>query len=144
MRVFPGISVVTLGVRNVERATIFYESLGWRLSRRSSRPAVSFFHMNNLVLELRPSDALARRVGIPDDGGEDGLVVLGQHYGGAESVAHALERARTAGGQIVRPVRSLRTGAVRGSFADPDNHVWNIVFDPRHLPGHDGSVSLAP
>jgi catechol 2,3-dioxygenase-like lactoylglutathione lyase family enzyme len=143
MRVFPGISVVTLGVRNVERATIFYESLGWRASRQDSSTAASFFRLNNLVLELRPSDVLARSTGLPGIR-DTGLVVLGQNYGGVHAATGALKQAGLAGGALLRPLGPQRGGHIEGSFADPDGHVWSVVFDPRRPPAPDGSVSLAP
>jgi catechol 2,3-dioxygenase-like lactoylglutathione lyase family enzyme len=137
MRLFPGLSVLTLGVSSVDRATRFYERLGWRRSRASTR-AESVFELNNLLLRLAPGDALARDLGARDEGS---FAVHGQHYGDAGSVSRAMELAVDAGAQVLSG-RLLGKNGFTGAFADPDGHVWELAFDPALTPGPDGSIRL--
>jgi catechol 2,3-dioxygenase-like lactoylglutathione lyase family enzyme len=141
MRVFLGVSSLTLGVRSVAQASSFYEGLGWRLALSASSPAISVFELNNLLLMLQPSDALER-----DTRGAPCRVALTQNYGSPQAVAFAMEQARLAGAKILRTAtpetfgRRGHVGKAHGLFADPDGHVWEIVSDPRALPAPDGSV----
>jgi catechol 2,3-dioxygenase-like lactoylglutathione lyase family enzyme len=137
MRLFPGLSVLTLGVSSVDRATLFYERLGWRRARTASTRAETIFELNNLLLRLTPSDALARDVGAA---GPHVHAVHGQHYGDRNAISLALEQAELAGARILS-ARARLNGAA-GAFADPDGHVWEMVFDPARIPGPDGSVRL--
>ncbi len=138
MRLFPGLSVLTLGVSNVDRATLFYERLGWRRAKVASTRTQTIFELNNLLLRLAPSDALARDLGFA--GGEI-HVVHGQHYGDGEAISRAMDQADHAGARILSG-RLFGGEGVSGAFADPDGHVWELVFDPARIPGPDGSVRL--
>ncbi len=148
MRVFPGLSSMTLGVRSVEHAAVFYEKLGWKRSDHSSR-AVAVFELNNLLLFLRPADALARDLRASALAGLRGFCAHTQNYGNGPAVHAVLEQARTAGAQILRDAtietfgrRTANGTGLRGAFADPDGHVWDIVHDPRLIPAPDGSLEL--
>lgn len=59
MRMYPAVSIITLGVADVARASRFYQSLGWRLSSGASTANISFFSLNNIVLALFNEDSLA-------------------------------------------------------------------------------------
>lgn len=138
MRVFPGVSCITLGVEDVQRSTIFYEMLGWRVSRRASGPDASYFQLNNIVLALRSTAALAEVR--PDEATP--TMVLNQHYGSHRSVAKALyvaARARAPG--VFGPSRT-HDGGSSGGFVDLDGHAWSIAYDPACPPSPDGSLIL--
>ncbi len=137
MRLYPGLSCLTLGVSSVDRATLFYERLGWRRARSASTRSETIFELNNLLLRFTPSDALALDVGAADP---HVYAVHSQHYGDRNAISLALEQAEQAGARILI-ARSGVNGAA-GAFADPDGHVWEMVFDPARIPGPDGSVRL--
>jgi catechol 2,3-dioxygenase-like lactoylglutathione lyase family enzyme len=137
MRLYPGLSSLTLGVSNVDRATLFYERLGWRRARTASSRSESIFELNNLLLRLAPSDALALDLGATD---AHVYAVHGQHYGDRDAISRAMEQAEHAGARLLE-ARARANGA-SGAFADPDGHVWELVFDPARIPGPDGSVRL--
>jgi len=132
MRLFPGLSVLTLGVGNVARATAFYERLGWRVSKAASTRAQTVFELNNLLLRIAPSDAVARDLAAPE---RRPMTTYAQHYGDPASVARALETAQSAGAEIL-----AHGGDARAAFADPDGHVWELVYDSRMIPAADGTV----
>ncbi|MDB5542935.1 MAG: putative Glyoxalase/bleomycin resistance protein/dioxygenase [Hyphomicrobiales bacterium] len=137
MRLYPGLSCLTLGVSNVDRATLFYERLGWRRARIASTRAESFFELNNLLLRLTPSDALAQDVGAAEPHVH---AVHSQHYGDRNAISLVMEQAGQAGARLLGA--QARLSGASGAFADPDGHVWEMVFDPARIPGPDGSVRL--
>ncbi|MDB5508385.1 MAG: Glyoxalase/bleomycin resistance protein/dioxygenase [Hyphomicrobiales bacterium] len=141
MRVFPGISCITLAVRDVERATIFYEMLGWRVSRRASGPGESYFQLNNIVLALRHADSLTPVSG-DQHPGAPAAILLHQHYGSERAVAKALDVAARAGASGLFGPDKFADGRSVCGFSDPDGHRWHIAFDPARPPSPDGSLSL--
>ena len=142
MRLFPGLSSLTLGVSSLPEATAFYEKLGWKHLADESTSATSVFVLNNMLLILRDDGLMRRDLNAGDL--RDPLAACGQNYGDPPSVSEALERARDAGATILREAGpetfAKRTAGTRGVFSDPDGHVWDIVYDPRRMPAADGSV----
>ena len=152
MRLYPAISIVTLGVLNIERATRFYEALGWRRSAGASTEAISFFSLNNLVLALFGENALVKDSGlVPQQQEQRALqpdaikpprIVLAQNYPSETAVRQAMDEAVNAGGrQLVAPETTF-WGGYHGVFADPDGHVWELAFNPFFPLAPDGSVDL--
>jgi predicted lactoylglutathione lyase len=142
MRLFPALSSLTLGVRSLPQATAFYEKLGWKHLADESTSAASVFVLNNVLLILRADDLMRRDLKAGE--ARDPVAACGQNYGDPPSVSAALERAREAGATILREAGpetfAKRSEGARGVFSDPDEHVWDIVYDPRRMPSADGSV----
>ena len=147
MRLFPGLSSLTLGVSSLPEATAFYEKLGWKRLPEESSAAASVFILNNVLLILRLDILMQRDLNAGDV--RDPLAAYGQNYGDAPSVAAAVDRAREAGATILREAgpetfakRKPGEDGARGVFSDPDGHLWDMVYDPRLIPAADGSVRL--
>ena len=144
MRLFPGLSSLTLGVSSLPEATAFYEKLGWKKLPEESSAATSVFIFNNVLLILRVDNLMRRDL----NAGElrDPLAACGQNYGDGPSVSAALERARDAGATILREagpeIFAKRAEGTRGVFSDPDGHVWDVVHDPGRMPAADGSLRV--
>lgn len=148
MRFYPGVSMITLGVGDVRRASAFYERLGWTRSKRFSNPRISFFALNTIVLALYPRDALAEDSGFSGDAGiADSAfsgVTLAQNFGAPAAVDAAMKEALDAGAlQLVSPCPT-HWGGYHGVFADPDGHVWELAYNPFVPAGPDGSLTLEP
>ena len=58
MSIDPRISLITLGVDDVERATAFYERLGWKKSA-ASQDGITFIQLKGTVLGLFGREKLA-------------------------------------------------------------------------------------
>ena len=142
MRLFPGLSSLTLGVSSLPEATAFYEKLGWKKLPEESSAAASVFRLNNVLLILRVDDVMRRDLHAGPL--RDPLAACGQNYGDGPSVSAALERARDAGATILREAGpetfAKRTAGTRGVFSDPDGHVWDVVHDPSRMPAADGTL----
>jgi predicted lactoylglutathione lyase len=124
----PRVSLVTLGVADLERSRRFYEALGWR---STSRPedGVVFFQSGGMVLALWSREELQKDSGIEDGGGWGG-VTLACNLRSPTEVDAFIERAREAGARIPRAGAETSWGGYSGVFIDPDGHPWEVAHNP--------------
>jgi uncharacterized protein len=135
------LSLVTLGVADLERSRRFYEDgLGWR--RGNNHPEVVFFQIGGAVLALWRRDALAQDAGLPDAGSGFGGITLAYNARTREEVDAVLAEAEAAGANILKPAEDAFWGGYSGYFADPDGHVWEVAWNPEWTVADDGSVRL--
>ena len=137
------LSVVTLGVADLERSRRFYETgLGWAASA-ASQDGVVFFQLGGMALALYPRPALAADVGLADApaAGFAG-VTLAYNGRNRDEVADVLETAVKAGGALLKPAQDVFWGGHSGYFADPDGHAWEVAWNPFWPLDADGSVRL--
>jgi len=128
----PRISFVTLGVRDLARATHFYSAtLG--LSQKETPPEVAFFEMGRTWLALYPRRLLAEDAGVPDDGQGFTGFALAHNVRSTEAVDRLLQRAAEGGGRLVKPGVKTDWGGYSGYFADPDGFLWEVAWNP-HFP----------
>ena len=134
------VSLITLGVADLERARRFYEDgLGWR--RGNDHPEVVFYQIGGAVLALWGREALAKDSGLADAGGFGGIA-LAYNARTREEVDAVLAEAKAAGGTILKPAEHAFWGGYSGYFADPDGHPWEVAWNPGWTLAADGSVSL--
>lgn len=131
-------SLVTLGVADMEKAAAFYEALGWQ--RVESQEGVIAFDLIGQTLGLFPRAALAEDIGVSEEtlAGHGGIT-LAYNVRGQEEVAPLLERAVAAGGKLLKPAQDVFWGGHHGYFADPDGHIWEVAFNPFAPLGLDGA-----
>lgn len=122
------ISLITLGVPDVEKAAAFYEALGWR--RAESPDGVIAFDLISQTLGLYPLAALAADIGLPADALGTGAVSLSHNTRSKEEVAELLAAAEAAGAEILKPAQDVFWGGHHGYFRSPDGHLWEIAFNP--------------
>ena len=134
------VSLITLGVADLERARRFYEALGWN-SPSVPEDGVVFFQCGGLVLALWSRSSLADDSTVVDGGGWGG-VTLAYNVGAAEEVDTVLEEARAAGATIGRPGAATFWGGYSGVFIDPDGHPWEVAHNPFWTIRPDGGVSI--
>jgi len=133
------ISLVTLGVADVARATAFYQALGWPLSPSSAEGEVSFFRTAGGLLGLFGAADLAADASAqaPPATGFRG-VTLAINVADPQEVDAALAAAVAAGGTLQQPARTTEWGGYSGYFADPDGHAWEVAHNPFWPLGPDG------
>lgn len=136
----PRISVVTLGVADVERSTAFYRALGWQPSSASVPGQVTFFALQGAILSLWGRDDLAAESHA--DGGRPGAISTAINLESREAVDAAFERVREAGGRVTAPPQATDWGGYSGYIADPDGHLWEIAHNPFWPLGPDGRPSI--
>ena len=135
------VSLITLGVADLERATAFYGALGWTPHARSVPGEVAFFQAGALVVALWSRAALASDTGVVDGGGWGG-VTLAHNVATTAEVDAILEVADRAGGVVTRAGAPTDWGGYSGVFRDPDGHAWEVAVNPEWVLGADGAVLL--
>jgi predicted lactoylglutathione lyase len=134
------ISLITLGVRDLERARRFYEQLGWQ-SGAAPADDVVFFQAGGMVLGLWGREQLAEDSVVEDSGGWGG-VTLAYNTRTPEEVDEVTEQARAAGAQIVREPAETPWGGYSSALLDPEGHAWEIAHNPGWTITSDGSTQL--
>ena len=131
------ITVITLGVDDLERAVAFYrDGLGLKtegiVGTEFEHGAVAFFDLQaGLKLALWPHGSLAHDAGLPVGTPGATELSLGHNVASKEEVDAVIEQARRAGAQIVKPAQETFWGGYAGYFHDPDQHLWEIVWNPQ-------------
>jgi catechol 2,3-dioxygenase-like lactoylglutathione lyase family enzyme len=133
------LSLVTLGVADLDRAREFYESLGWR--RGDDNDDVVFFQTGGMIVALWDRAALADDSAVEDTGGWGG-VSLALNVRSPEEVDDVLEEARAAGAVIGRAGAETFWGGYSGVFVDPDGHPWEVAHNPFWTVTEDGRTLL--
>jgi catechol 2,3-dioxygenase-like lactoylglutathione lyase family enzyme len=134
------VSVVTLGVSDLDRARRFYEALGWS-SRSTPEDGVVFFQSGGMVLALWDRATLAEDSTVDDPGGWGGIT-LAHNVGSPEQVDEVLREAEAAGATIGRPGASTLWGGYSGVFIDPDGHPWEVAHNPFWRMDEAGAISI--
>src|SRR5260370_27984257 len=115
----PYVSIVTLGVADLERALRFYrDGLGWPLSSAGGGD-VAFFRTGGVVLSLYPRALLAADAHLADVGSGFGGIALAHNVPSAEAVDRVLAEAVAAGGALLTPAGGGGWGRCPRRFADP-------------------------
>lgn len=158
----PRISVVTLGVSDLDRAVAFYEAMGLERHEKFTE-GVAFFQMGGLILALWPRDELAREAGREVSAGHR---AGGTHVGMAgrtavsevrpdfsgvalayntrtpDEVAELLDRAEKAGGRRLKSAQRAFWGGVQGYFEDTEGNLWEVAWNPDFPIDAEGRISL--
>ena len=127
----PRLSILTLGVRDLDRSVAFYrDGLGLKLAAQSNE-LIAYFPLRGLWLALFPMELLAIDTRIPLRDFGRAPVVLAHHVEERALVDAMLAQAVAAGGRITKAALDTDWGGYAGFFADPDDHLWEIVWDPK-------------
>lgn len=135
------VTLITLGVADLDAARAFYARLGWR-EHPGSPPGVAFFQMHGAVLSLFGSKALAEDQGRPAASLGTGAMTLAQNFGTEAEVDAAYALALAAGGTALKVPQKVFWGGYSGYWADPDGHVWELAMNPFWPLSADGSLTL--
>lgn len=125
----PRISMITLGTRDLERSTRFYEQ-GLGLPRLEMPGDVAFFSLQGSWLGLYGWGDLAADAGLPVEGEGFRGFALAHNVRSRAEVDQLLDQAVGAGGRSVQPARDTDWGGYSGYFADPDGHLWEVAWNP--------------
>lgn len=135
----PRITVITLGVDDLDKAVQFYgDGLGLATKGITGKEfefgAVAFFDLENgLKLALWPRTSIAHDTGISVQNSSSTEMTIGQNVNTKEEVDAGMAKAAAAGAQIIKPAASTFWGGYAGYFQDPDGHIWELVYNPELL-----------
>lgn len=135
----PRVSIITLGVEDLERSRSFYERLGWPRCMTKAE-GIAFFRAGGMLLALYPRHELAKDANLADEGhGFDGFT-LAYNTRTREEVDSTLAEAEAAGAKILKPAQEAFWGGYSGYFADPDGFAWEVAWNPSFEIAEDGRL----
>ncbi|MEX2517728.1 MAG: VOC family protein [Paracoccaceae bacterium] len=134
------VSVITLGVADLARSRRFYtQGFGWAPVFENEE--IVFYQMNGLVLGTWLRSALEAELKRPGPAAP-GAFALAHNVGARGEVEPAMERLAAAGGEFLRPAGAPAHGGFRGYVADPDDHAWEIAWNPAWPVDDEGRVTF--
>ena len=144
------VSVITLGVDDLDRAVRFYrDGLGWHtdgvVGREFEHGAVAFFDLlGGGRLALWPRTSLAADTQLPAGARSPAEFSLGHNVGSQAAVDQVMTRATAAGARIVKPAQATFYGGYAGYFQDPDGHLWEVAWNPQWQVEDDDVDAVRP
>ncbi len=140
----PRISIITLGVADLERSYRFYhQGLGFPTSGAPDKEVV-FFRTQGVCLALYPFDQLQKEVPAGEGPEQRGpaAITLAHNTRTQKEVDQILAQAEAAGGRLVKPAQPTFWGGYSGYFADPDGYLWEIAYADFWQFNQDGSLLI--
>lgn len=131
-----GISVITLGVDDLERAVAFYrDGLGLPtqgiIGAEFEHGSVAFFQLQpGLKLALWPRSSIARDTGLEASAASPTSLTLGHNVASVEAVDSVMDQASRAGARVIKSAQTTFYGGYAGYFQDTEGHLWEVVFNP--------------
>jgi catechol 2,3-dioxygenase-like lactoylglutathione lyase family enzyme len=135
------LTLITLGVSDLERAARFYTALGMKRGMKKAE-GVAFFDAGGAVLALWGRSDLAKDAGMPDTKPGFSGVALAFNVADEAAADQVLLAAKAAGGKIVKPAERAFWGGYTGYFSDPDGHLWEVAHNPGFPLDARGQVEL--
>ncbi len=130
----PRINMITLGVKDIEKAIQFYAN-GLGFPRMPYEGGAAFFTLNGSWLSLYPWNALAEDATVNVSGSGFRGITLAHVVSTKEEVRAVLNQAVKFGGKLIKPAQNVFWGGYSGYFADPDGHLWEVAWNPHFWPG---------
>lgn len=134
------VTMITLGVSDLDRSKAFYATLGW--TPTIEQEAVVFYQLHGSVLGLFGLGPLAADQGRPDAKLGTGAMTLAQNFPTEAEVDAAHADALAAGATSLKAPEKVFWGGYSGYYADPDGHVWEVAMNPFSPLNEDGSWTL--
>lgn len=95
---------------------------------------VVFFDLEaGLKLALYPRKSLALDATLPLGQPSATELSIGHNVTSKQEVDAVMEQARMAGAILVKPAQDTFWGGYAGYFQDPDQHLWEIAWNPQWL-----------
>jgi predicted lactoylglutathione lyase len=135
------VSIVTLGVTDLERSRGFYERLGWRQSMAKAQGVV-FFQAGGMAVALYPRQELAKDANVAPDGDGFAGMTLAFNARTRQDVDSVLAEAKAAGAAILKPAQDVFWGGYSGYFSDPDGFLWEVAWNPFFPIAEDGTIRI--
>lgn len=133
----PRITLLTLGVDDLERSLRFYRD-GLRfptegiVGKEFEHGAVVFIDLQpGLRLALWPRESIAHDTGLAVTPSSPTGMTLGHNVSSKSEVDAVMSKAAAAGAKIIKPAHDTFWGGYAGYFQDPDGHLWEVVWNPQ-------------
>lgn len=133
----PRITLLTLGVDDLSKSLTFYRD-GLGLPTRGivgtefEHGAVAFFELQpGLQLAIWPRADIAHDAKLARTDRSPTEFTIGHNVGSEDEVDAVMAQARLAGARIVKPAATTFWGGYAGYFQDPDDHLWEVAWNPQ-------------
>lgn len=128
----PRMTVITLGVSDLARATAFYREI-FSTPPITQHAGVTFIPLPGVWLSLYPLEKLAEDIGeeakLPASGTFCGFT-LAYNARSKEELMNIFVRVADAGAHIAKAPQDTFWGGYSGYFTDPDGHYWEVAWGP--------------
>ena len=138
----PRISMITLGVSDLEKSIGFYRD-GLGLPVREGPANIAFFELNGTWLSLYPRESLAKDATVSAAGSGFQGFALAHNVSSEKDVDAVLAEAVDAGGELIKPAQKVEWGGYSGYFKDPDGFLWEVAHNPFTWIGPSDGRALA-
>ncbi|MGD7044786.1 VOC family protein [Jeotgalibacillus proteolyticus] len=132
----PRVSVITIGVDNLEASFHFYrDGLGFPtdgiVGEEFEYGAVEFFDLQpGLKLAIWNRQSIAHETKVQAGSPSPTEFTLGHNVNSKAEVDDVMTKAKNAGASITDPAHDTFWGGYSGHFQDPDGHLWEVVWNP--------------
>jgi catechol 2,3-dioxygenase-like lactoylglutathione lyase family enzyme len=125
----PRISLITLGVDNLQRQIEFYRD-GLGLPLRDGPDGIAFFETGGAWFSLYDRKSLAADAKTDPESSGFRRFTLAHNVKTKEEVDAVLEQARAAGARIAKEAEMAEWGGYSGYFEDPEGFLWEVAWNP--------------
>lgn len=124
------LSIITLGVSDLKKATHFYEDkFGWKKSDFSNKN-ISFFVLNGMQLALFEKNDLAKDADVNSEGNGFKAFTLAYNTKSKNEVDDLIAELKAKGVKIVKKQEEVIWGGYSAYIADLDHNLWEICYNP--------------
>ena len=138
--------MLTVGVDDLEASVRFYrDGLGLPtegiIGREFEHGAVAFFQLQpGLLLAVWPRESIAHDARVAQTARSATEFTIGHNVRSTDEVDQVMAQARAAGARVLKPAAPTVWGGYAGYFQDPDDHLWEVLWNPQLLPDDDGTM----
>lgn len=135
------VSLITIGAINLPKLRQFYQSLGWQETEMSSDNYCAF-KTAGVILSIFPLEELEKDSGVKISRSPDTYqgVTLAINVDEPNQVDSTIERIRSLGGKILREPSDAFWGGRTAYFADPENNLWEVAWNPSSIFDERGAM----
>ncbi len=133
------ITILTLGVNDIQISRKFYENLGWKVATEENADNIIGFNLVGMALVFFPKKKLEDDITAALNSSGLSPFTLAYNTDTKEEVDSILEKVQLFGAKIIKPAQEVFWGGYSGYFSDPDDTLWEVAFNPYSLPKEDGS-----
>ncbi|WP_188455136.1 VOC family protein [Virgibacillus oceani] len=132
----PRITVITLGVDDLEKSLEFYrDGLGLPtegiVGKEFEHGAVAFFDLQaGLKLAIWKREDLAYETKVELSPASPTEFTIGHNVGSKKEADLVMAQAKKAGATITDPAHDTFWGGYSGHFQDPNGHLWEVAWNP--------------